>query len=358
MTAKTALYPAHLDRQARMVDFCGWQMPLHYGSQIEEHHAVRRDCGMFDISHMCAIDVAGHAAHVFLRRILANDVAKLRPGKALYSCMLNEAGGVLDDLIAYADDDAAYRVVVNACTANADLTWMADRAADWRLDVAITPRRDLSMLAVQGPHAREKVWQVLPHTRAATTDLAPFSASRIDDLFIARTGYTGEDGFEISLPAADAVPLWQALLAAGVQPCGLGARDTLRLEAGMCLYGQDMDASVTPLEASLGWTLDFSAARDFVGRAALQARPPAWQLLGLVLAQGGILRHGQDVHTPLGPGTVTSGSFSPTLQQAIGLARLPTGVAVGDAVMVEIRGKNLPARVVKPPFVRQGRILV
>lgn len=342
-----------------MVDFHGWDLPLHYGSQIGEHHAVRRDCGMFDISHMCAVDVTGPDARAFLLRLLANNIARLQQaGKALYSCMLSETGGVLDDLIVYYLADDRYRVVVNSATTDSDLAWMAARVADWKLNVTIAPRHDLAMLAVQGPQAREKTWQALPQTRAASASLDPFFAAQAGDCFIARTGYTGEDGFEISLPAERAEAVWQALLNVGVRPCGLGSRDTLRLEAGMCLYGQDMDDTVSPLDAGLGWTVSLDAERDFVGKTALLARPRQWQLLGLVLPGGGVLRAQQNVITPHGKGIVTSGTFSPTLQQAIALARLPLGVAAGDTLAVEIRGKRLAARVVKPPFARNGRILV
>jgi aminomethyltransferase len=272
---KTVLNACHRRSGARMVDFGGWEMPLHYGSQIEEHHAVRRDAGMFDVSHMCAVDVAGRDAGVFLRRLLANNVERLKvPGKALYSAMLNQAGGVIDDLIVYYLDDRSYRVVVNAGTAEKDLDWMAARRDEWQLAVDITPRREgagaLAMIAVQGPHARQKVWQVLPECRAASEALKPFFAAVVGDHFIASTGYTGEDGYEITLPAARADGLWQALAAAGVRPCGLGARDTLRLEAGMNLYGQDMDETVSPLDAGLAWTVPIS-----YHRATSSARPPS-----------------------------------------------------------------------------------
>jgi aminomethyltransferase len=359
MIKRTILNANHCLLHARMVEFCGWEMPLHYGSQIEEHHAVRRDCGMFDISHMCAVDVTGPDARAFLLRLLANNVARLHQrGKALYSCLLNESGGVLDDLIVYYLDDSCYRIVVNACTTENDLAWMDARLAEWALDVTLEPRRDLAMLAVQGPHAREKVWQVLPEVQAATTGLAPFFCAGTEELFVARTGYTGEDGFEISLPADRAQPVWQALLDAGVRPCGLGARDTLRLEAGMNLYGQDMDANVSPLDAGLAWTVDLSEGRDFVGRDALLARPRQGQLLGLVLRAPGVLRAGQEVRTAHGVGAITSGTFSPTIHRAIALARLPLQVAIGEEVQVAIRNQNSVAVVVKPPFVRGGKILI
>jgi len=359
MTQKTVLNDAHRRFGAKMVDFGGWDMPLHYGSQIEEHHAVRKDCGMFDVSHMCAVDVAGPDAKAFLLRLIANNVDKLKlPGKALYSAMLNEAGSVVDDLIVYFIADGQYRVVINAGTAEKDLAWMAARLAEWKLEVAILPRRDLAMIAVQGPNAKAKVWQVLPETRAASETLKSFFGVTVGDVFVASTGYTGEDGFELTLPASKADALWQALFDAGVKPIGLGARDTLRLEAGMNLYGQDMDETVSPLDAGLAWTVDLVTPRDFVGKAALLAKPQQQQFLGLLLLDRGVLRAHQHVTTAQGQGEITSGTFSPTLQQSIALARLPLGVTIGDTVTVEIRDKQLSARVVKPCFVRNGKPLI
>jgi len=364
MTQKTVLNETHRRCGAKMVDFGGWDMPVNYGSQIEEHQAVRRASGMFDVSHMCVVDLAGPGAKPFLRRLIANNVDKLRVfGKALYSAMLNEAGGVIDDLIVYYLDDTHYRMVINAGTADKDLIWMAARLAEWKLAVSIAQRRSgdqaLAMIAVQGPQARAKVWQVLPATRTATEGLKPFYATMVGDYFIASTGYTGEDGFEIALPAAQAAGLWQALADVGVQPCGLGARDTLRLEAGMNLYGQDMDETVSPLDAGLAWTVDLVAPRDFVGKAALLAQPQMRQFLGLLLLErGGVLRAHQKVVSAQGDGEITSGTFSPSLQQSIALARLPLGVTIGDTVTVEIRDKQLKAKVVKPIFVRNGIALV
>ena len=360
---KTVLNESHRRGGARMVDFGGWEMPLHYGSQIEEHHAVRRDAGMFDVSHMCAVDLDGPDAKAFLRRLIANNVDRLQvAGKALYSAMLNEAGGVIDDLIVYYLDDTRYRLVVNAGTATKDLAWMTDRLDEWQLAATLRQRRDgaeaLAMIAVQGPNARRKVWQVLPECRSACADLKPFFAATVGEHFIASTGYTGEDGYEITLPADQAEHLWEALAAAGVRPCGLGARDTLRLEAGMNLYGQDMDETVSPLDAGLAWTVDLLSPRDFVGKTALLSRPRQGQFLGLVLVDRGVLRAHQKVLTGAGNGEITSGTFSPTMQQSIALARLPLGVAIGDDVLVAIRDKLLAARVVKPCFVRNGTIRV
>jgi aminomethyltransferase len=353
----TPLNPEHRAAGARLVEFAGWEMPVHYGSQIEEHHAVRRDAGVFDTSHMLAIDVDGEAAPAFLGRVLANDVAKLKaPGKALYSCMLAEDGGILDDLIVYFLGGKRYRLVVNAGTAQADRDWLERHLP---AGVQMRARDDLSMLAVQGPNARDKFQQALPEYREAGSALAPFSGAESGDALVARTGYTGEDGYELLLPASQARNAWQRLLAAGVRPCGLGARDTLRLEAGMNLYGQDMDAGITPLECGLAWTVDPGSPRDFVGKRALNDRPRRYELLGLVLeGRGGVLRAHQAVRCETGEGMITSGTFSPTLQASIALARLPGGTKPGGRAEVTVRDKLLPARVVQPPFVRNGRILV
>jgi len=363
MLRKTVLNSAHRAMNARMVDFGGWDMPVNYGSQIEEHHAVRNDCGMFDVSHMCPVDVVGPDCRPFLSRLVANDVAKLKvSGKALYGAMLNEAGGVIDDLIIYFLTDTRFRIVVNAGTAEKDLAWMQAKISEWQLDVTITQRRDgpnaLGIIAVQGPNARTKVWDVLPQAKAAIADLKPFFAAEVDHYFIASTGYTGEDGYEIMLPAAEAEALWNNLHAAGVAPCGLGARDTLRLEAGMNLYGQDMDETVSPLDAGLSWTVSLNTDRDFVGKSALTAAGQQKQFLGLILLDKGVLRGHQSVITKQGNGEITSGSFSPTLQQSIALARLPLGVQIGDEVEVEIRGKLLKAKVTKPVFARNGKAVI
>ena len=356
----TPLNAAHRALGARMVDFGGWDMPVNYGSQIEEHHAVRREAGMFDVSHMLAIDLSGADARGFLHRALANNVDRLRdPGRALYTCMLNESGGVIDDLIVYFFSDERFRLVVNAGTAQKDLAWLASIKQGFDPGLELRPRRDLAMIAVQGPKARERVWQVLPEMRAATEAMRPFYAVQSGELTLATTGYTGEDGFEIGLPIARAEPLWSALVGVGVKPCGLGARDTLRLEAGMNLWGQDMDENVSPLDAGLAWTVDLKSAHDFVGKAALLASGQRRQLAGLVLDEkGGVLRSHQKVLTAQGEGEITSGTFSPTLQRSIALARIPLGVEPGAQVQVTVRDRQLGAKVVKPPFVRNGKILI
>ncbi|MDX5411263.1 MAG: glycine cleavage system aminomethyltransferase GcvT [Thauera sp.] len=357
---QTPLHAAHVAAGARMVDFAGWDMPVNYGSQIEEHHAVRRDAGMFDVSHMLGLDLAGPDATSWLRGLLANDVAKLKEsGKALYSCMLNERGGVIDDLIVYRFSDADYRIVVNAGTADKDVAWMRQRIAATGANVTLQARRDLAMIAIQGPLAIERAAAALPELSTANGVPAPFVGKRVGDLLIARTGYTGEDGLEIAVPASRAEAMWNALLAAGVRPCGLGARDTLRLEAGMNLYGQDMDEDVSPLDAGLSWTVDMKdAARDFVGRTALQAKPASQRLLGLILDDKGVLRSHMKVFTAGGEGETTSGSFSPSLEKSIAFARVPLATQPGEAVEVDVRGKRLRARTVKLPFVRNGKALV
>jgi aminomethyltransferase len=353
-----------------MVDFGGWDMPVHYGSQIEEHHAVRQRAGVFDVSHMCVVDVTGVRVRAFLAKLVANDVGKLKvPGKALYSCMLNEQGGVLDDLIIYFMSEQWFRVVVNAGTRDKDLAWMRLQGATF--GVEIRERSDLAMVAVQGPQARTTLVALLPENARADLlahdllDMQPFFGREVGTWFVARTGYTGEDGFEVVVPAADVTALWKALNSAGVASCGLGARDTLRLEAGMNLYGNDMDEQRNPLESGLAWTVAFEPTnRDFIGRKALEALKAAGlaqKLVGLLLEDRGVLRSHQKVQVPglaagLTEGEVTSGTFSPTLQRSIAFARVPR--ATGERVQVDIRGKLLNARVMKLPFVRQGKVLV
>lgn len=357
MGDRTPLYGEHERLGARIVDFGGWDMPLHYGSQVEEHHAVRGDAGVFDVSHMTVVDLEGPGTRAWLQKLLANDVARLQaPGKALYSCMLNEDGGVIDDLIVYHLAADRFRMVVNAATRDQDMAWLERRSAGAELSVRERP--ELAMLAVQGPNACNQAAALLPaDARAAALDLAPFSSVQIGELFVARTGYTGEDGWEIILPGGEAAEAWRALVAAGVRPCGLGARDTLRLEAGMNLYGQDMDETTSPLESGLGWTVAWEpATRDFIGRAALEAQRaagPARKLVGLLLEDRGVLRAHQRIVTAAGEGEVTSGGFSPTLGRSIGFARVPA--AAGDRVHVDVRGRQLEARVVRPPFVRNGK---
>jgi len=363
MAKKTALYDLHQSMGAKMVDFGGWDMPINYGSQIEEHNKVRQASGMFDVSHMTIVDVTGADAADYLRHLLANDVERLTvKGKAMYSGMLNDNGHVIDDLIVYLMSEPRvsgewFRVVVNCATRDKDLRWMAEQAA--RFDVALTERPELSMVAVQGPEAIALTKTVLNEFRQRLIDgLDVFQGSESEGWFIARTGYTGEDGLEIMVPEDEIVAFWQALADAGVSPCGLGARDTLRLEAGMNLYGSDMDETVTPLQSAMGWTVAWEPeSRKFIGREALEAQKAAGvpdKLVGLVLEQRGILRgHQKVIVEGVGEGEITSGSFSPTLNISVALARVPAGT--GAEAMVDMRGKQVPVKVVRPPFVRHGK---
>lgn len=362
MGKRTALYALHVEAGARMVDFAGWDMPLHYGSQIDEHRQVRRDMGVFDVSHMTVVDLHGARTRIFLRHLLANDVDKLTaPGKALYACMLNPHGGVVDDLIAYYLNDEYFRLVINSATTDSDVAWIRRHAGDF--DVAVEPRRDLAILAVQGPQARRHVLDLLDaDTRAHAELLSPFSAFTGASVFVSRTGYTGEDGFELMMGADAAPDWWRRLTHAGAAPCGLGARDTLRLEAGLNLYGQDMDQDTSPLQSGLAWTVAWEPGdRDFVGRKALEAQRENGRLpvfAGLVLEGRGVLRNHQKVRVDGGVGEITSGSFSPTLSRAIALARLPADAKPGAVCEVEMRGKWQAARMVHPPFVRNGKVRV
>lgn len=363
---QTVLNQVHRALGAKMVDFGGWDMPIHYGSQIDEHHLVRTGAGMFDVSHMTVVDLHGEKTRNFLRHLVANSVDKLqKPGKALYTAMLNPRGGVIDDLIIYFLSEDFFRLVVNAATREKDLAWIGEQAMAF--DVSATERRDFAMIAVQGPTARNKVLGLLrEQDRVRIGKLGKFVAGDAQTtdgtpLFVARTGYTGEDGFEVVVPEDRAVALWNALLAAGVKPAGLGARDTLRLEAGMNLYGQDMDDGVSPYEAALAWTVALDEGRAFIGRDVLEAQMASGaprQMIGLVMDEKGVLRHGQKVLTAVGEGEILSGTFSPTLGKAIAFARVPAGeIPLGAAgnVRVDIRGREVPVRVVKFPFVRDGQ---
>ncbi|ROO25878.1 glycine cleavage system aminomethyltransferase GcvT [Salinisphaera orenii] len=364
MADRTPLHDEHVALDARLVDFAGWDMPIDYGSQIAEHKAVRDNAGMFDVSHMAVADITGDDAREFLRRVMANDVARIdEVGRALYTCMLNTRGGVIDDLIVYHLAEGHYRAVLNAATTNKDLAWLHGQIGTYR--VAVEHRSDLAIVAVQGPRARELTTKVLDTGLAeAAFRLKPFSATTEGDVSVGRTGYTGEDGFEIVMPAGDAAAFWRALKSTGVAPVGLGARDTLRLEAGLNLYGQDMDEDTTPLESGLAWTVAFEPAeREFVGREALEharAAGVTMQRVGLVLEGRGVMRHGakvraagSNVAAADAAGEVTSGSYAPTLSRSIGLARIPSDW--DDGVEVAIRDKWLPARLVTPPFVRNGK---
>jgi aminomethyltransferase len=361
MGSRTPLYDSHIAADARIVDFGGWDMPLHYGSQKEEHHAVRQNAGVFDVSHMTIVDLSGDRVRDFLRFLVANDIAKLKNyGKALYTCMLNADGGVIDDLIIYFMADTEYRLIVNASTREKDLAWIRQQAAPF--GVTVTERAELAMVAVQGPNARNLTAPLIDaEYRDAALALKPFNGLQAGEVFIARTGYTGEDGFEICMPAAVAPSFWSRLLATGIAPCGLGARDTLRLEAAMNLYGSDMTESVSPLEAGLEWTVAWEPAdREFIGRAPLEKlrnSPDRQRFVGLLLEDKGVLRNHQKVVVDgIGDGEITSGGYSPTIEKSIALARVPAG-DYGRA-QVEVRGKLLNVRIVDIPFVRNGQVRI
>jgi aminomethyltransferase len=360
MIAKTPLHATHLACGAKMVDFHGWEMPLHYGSQLNEHHHVRKDAGMFDVSHMTVVDVLGAGGRQFLRKLLTNDVDQLaHNGKALYSCMCNEHGGIIDDLIVYQRSSDNYRVILNSATRETDLAWIRQKSEGFA--VGLQERTELAMIAVQGPQAIAKALKVLnPAQIDAVSTLTPFECVDVDQWFFARTGYTGEDGLEIIVPQEFIAPLWADLMNAGVQPCGLAARDTLRLEAGMLLYGQDMDTSTSPLESGLAWTIKWTPEdRGFIGMGALFTQKQLGikhKMVGLTLLDKGVMRHGQRVVVEGHPdGIITSGSYSPTLEHSVALARVP--VETGDEVMIDIRGKLIPAKVGKPRFVKHGQAI-
>lgn len=359
----TPLHQKHLDAGAKMIDFAGWDMPVNYGSQIEEHNCVRATAGVFDVSHMTVVDISGDDAKSYLRKLLANDVDKLNEtGRALYSAMLNENGGVVDDLIVYSMS-FGFRLVLNCTTREKDLAWMAKHSVGF--DVSIVEKPEYAMLAVHGPESIDKVCyaldqgQLYPAKTAAINVLGNFCGVELGHWFIARTGYTGEKGLELIIPAAEVPVFWDKLLAAGVKPIGLGARDSLRLEAGMNLYGHDMDEETSPLAANMEQTIAWQPQdRDFVGRSAVtrhrqeQAAGSIPRLVGLVLEQRGVLREGQKIVCENGQGTITSGGFSPTLKHSIALARIPTN---SHSCQAEIRGTLTPVRIVKPNFVRFGK---
>ena len=366
---RTILFETHKKAGAKLVDFGGWEMPVNYGSQIEEHLATRTNCGIFDVSHMAAVDVIGKDAKAFLEKVVANNVNKLKNnGQALYGCLLNEHAGVIDDLIVYRLDPN-YRLVINAATAHTDLEWLTKQAGAFN-DITLVPRRaDLKnsqnaqgMIAVQGPNALSLIKQAIPELANAANELKVFHAACVQtslgEIMIARTGYTGEDGAELLIPLENTARAWDLLVNVGAQPAGLGARDTLRLEAGMNLYGQDMNDQTSPLDVGLSWTIDRSTARDFIGRAALEKTPQQFVFMGLILQDKGVLRAHQIVKSAKGQGEITSGTFSPSLQKSIALAKLPINSEVGEVVQVVIRDKELNAIVVKAPFVRHGKALV
>ncbi len=354
MLKKTPLHSEHIALGAKMVDFHGWDMPLHYGSQIEEHHAVRQSAGVFDVSHMTIVDILGAGDRLFLRKLLTNDIDQLtHSGRSLYSCMCNEHGGVIDDLVVYQRSPDNYRLVLNSATRSRDILWIREQVQGFA--AGIQERTELAMIAVQGPESIEKTLSILnPNQADAISTIAHFECVEPDNIFFARTGYTGEDGLEMIGPPTLITNLWHALLKVGVKACGLAARDTLRLEAGMLLYGQDMDETTTPLESALSWTVKWAPEdRDFIGMGALLSQKQHGlkrKLVGLTLEEKGIMRPGQRVIVADYPdGIITSGSYSPTLSQSIALARVP--VATGDRVLIDIRGRHVSAKVGKTKFI-------
>lgn len=371
---RTPFYQSHLDNNGKIVDFSGWELPIHYGSQIDEHEAVRTDAGMFDVSHMVITDIEGSQAKAWLQKLLANDVAKLKTvGKALYSGMLNEEGGIIDDLIVYLmnEEETQYRIVSNAATRDKDLANFNKVAESF--EVTLTERPELAILAIQGPNAVAKLKQAKPTWSETLEGLKPFVGADLTDIeandwFVARTGYTGEDGVEVILPGDSAEEFYKLMLENGIKPAGLGARDTLRMEAGMNLYGHDMDDTISPYECNMGWTLALKDDRDFVGRDALVAKRQqakdngtAMKQVGLLLETRGVLREGMTVTINQGTdkettGIITSGTFSPSLKQSIAIARIPADITDEDKVQVDLRGKGkfVDVRVLKLPFVRNG----
>jgi aminomethyltransferase len=345
----TPLYEWHVSNKATMVDFAGWKMPIHYGSQLEEHHVVRQHAGIFDVSHMNVVDVMGPDVTPYLKILCANNIEKLSPYKALYTCMLNENGGIIDDLIVYKISDSHYRLILNAGTREKDLLWL--NHVKGLFELHIHARSEMAIIALQGPHAitiAKSLFETLPEKF--------FSFVGFEDCMIARTGYTGEDGVEIIVPGEHALKIWTKLIDAGAKPIGLGARDTLRLEAGLNLYESDMDETVSPLESNIAWTVGWDPAnRQFLGRKSLETQKQVGisrKLVGLKLEQGGVLRHGQKIFSQEREiGVITSGGFSPTLNVSIAMARIESSAA--HDVEVEIRGKRLPARIVALPFIKR-----
>jgi len=353
------LKDAHVAAGGKLVDFAGWQLPVHYGSQMEEHRAVREQAGVFDISHMTIVDLHGSGVRDWLRTLLANDVGKLADGEAQYGCLCNERGGVVDDVIAYRHDSDHWRLIVNAATREKDIAWLAGHCP---VGVELQTPEAMAMLAVQGPDGVALAMQALRETREFVPELSAlerFSFAGANDLFVARTGYTGEDGVELALPASEVMALWEALVASGARPCGLGARDTLRLEAGMSLYGNDLDEEHSPVECGLSWTVDLADDnRDFIGRAVValhKTQGGRCVRIGLVREERGVLRAGQPVVLDgRQVGVLTSGTFSPTLQHSIALARVEAAIDGGCDVLV--RDRPLSVQRAAIPFVRRGTV--
>jgi aminomethyltransferase len=359
---RTPLYPVHKELGARMVDFGGWEMPVEYSGIRDEHRAVRERAGLFDVSHMGEFDVEGEGALAFLQRLTCNDVSKLADGQVQYSAMLTPEGTFIDDLLVYRKGPKRYLLVVNAGNTPKDFEHARRIASSF--DVSLADRSDeTALLALQGPQALA-ILSRLTDLDLASIGYYHFLEGSVSGAraLVSRTGYTGEDGFEIYCSPADAPRLFHEILAAGrgaeILPCGLGARDTLRLEAKMALYGNDIDDTVTPWEADLGWIVKMGKG-PFEGSEALavqKAKGLTRKLAGFELVDRGIARHGYAATAPSGPGVVTSGIPSPTLGKSIGLAYLPLGdTAVGTEFQIDLRGRPAKARVVATPFYKRDR---
>lgn len=361
--ARTPLYDLSIGLFARMTEFSGWEMPVQYSGITREHQAVRTAAGMFDISHMGKFCLTGENVLQQIQPLVPSDLSRLQPGEAQYTVLLNSQAGIVDDLIFYNQGlDAAgnqrWVVIVNAATTQKDKTWMLDHLDRHQVDFQDYSLHNV-LIAVQGPKAVSQLQSFVIEDLASVKPFGHLEGTVLGKPgFLARTGYTGEDGFEVMVDPGTGVALWQALLAEGVVPCGLGARDTLRLEAAMALYGQDIDDTTTPLEAGLGWLVHLDSKGEFIGRSRLEQQKQdgvTRRLVGLQMQGRNIARHGYPVLSDgKVVGEVTSGTLSPTLGVAIALAYIPTELSkLGQIIDVEIRGKTYPATVVKKPFYRR-----
>ena len=351
---KTPLHNAHIQLGAKMVNFSNWEMPISYSSLIKEHNAVRNAAGIFDVSHMSVFDFDGGNQIAFFKKIFANDIKKIyKDNKAIYGALLNEEGGILDDLIIYHANNK-FRLVSNCSTREQNKQWLEKYAVEF--GVKVMERSDMGILAIQGPDALNKILEI-KEIDAQVNTLQSFGCMFEGDKLYARTGYTGEDGLELIVPTQDINHLWDQALELGCTPIGLGARDTLRLEAGLNLYGNDMTINNHPYESNLGWTIDMSDKnREFIGKNALLSidQSKSQKIVGIILQDKGVLRSGYEITHEQGKGVVLSGSYSPTLQSSIGLARVDQGYKENGKVM--IRNKVLNIDFVSPRFLGQGKI--
>lgn len=353
--AHTPLFELAMAQKARMTEFAGWEMPIQYSGLKKEHEAVRKSAGMFDVSHMAKFALSGKNLVKELQKLVPSDLQRLTPGKAQYTVLLNAEGGIIDDIIYYHQGEEQGLIIANAATTEKDKAWLLANLEKTGVEL-----EDLSqtkvLIAIQGPAAVKQLQAFVEEDLNSVKAFEHFQGKILGETaFLARTGYTGEDGFEVMINPEVGQKLWQSLLNVGVIPCGLGARDTLRLEAAMCLYGQDMDESITPLEAGLSWLVHLETKDDFIGRKVLETQKNVGikrKLVGLEMEGRYIARHGYPVLVNGETlGVVTSGSLTPTLEKAIALAYLPSSLTkIGQNIEVEIRGKNHPGKVVKKPF--------